>query len=74
MHMHYKLNPMAYLHHCNQNHYHQDFTTPTGWLGMLVGAALWHPIFGATAGTTETTEEEGGGAMAAKVSDMIAAL
>jgi hypothetical protein len=24
----------------------EDFTKPSGWLGMLVGSKLWHPLFG----------------------------
>ena len=24
----------------------EDFTSPSGWLGMLIGAKLWYPFFG----------------------------
>jgi hypothetical protein len=24
----------------------EDFTSPSGWLGMLIGTKLWYPLFG----------------------------
>ena len=31
----------------------EDFTSLTGWLGMLIGAKLWYPFFG-----TEPTSKQ----------------
>jgi hypothetical protein len=34
----------------------EDFTKPSGWLGMLVGSKLWHPLFGDSEPTAAKVE------------------
>jgi hypothetical protein len=35
----------------------EDFTTPSGWLGMLVGSKLWHPLFDDSEPTAAKVED-----------------
>ena len=50
----------------------EDFTKPTGWLGMLVGAKLWHPLFGASSAKGKGKGK--GDDMATKTKQLVAAL